>query len=130
MLASYLLNPEGGHDLPDAAMRWMDRFLPTWKQRLSEAGAGRRGAAPASLSPDAAAAALAEEAGAVQELAPLLTDRLRDDDLWDLYRRIELPLVDVLLEMEMQGVRIDIDYLHRAVRRAGSAHTALNRVHL
>jgi len=113
MLASYLLNPEGGHDLPDAAMRWIDRFLPTWKQRLSEAGAGRRGAAPASLSPDAAAAALAEEAGAVQELAPLLTDRLRDDDLWDLYRRIELPLVDVLLEMEMQGVRIDIDYLHR-----------------
>lgn len=110
-LASYLINPEGSHDLPSVSMRYADRFLPSWKQRLSEAGGARRGAAPAELSPEAAAQALAEEADAVRELAPMLAERLRRDDLWDLYERIELPLVDVLLEMEMNGVRVDVDYL-------------------
>src|SRR5690606_22819044 len=65
----------------------------------------------AELPPEMVAAALADEARAVRELAPVLTERLRRDELWELYERIELPLVDVLLEMEMTGVRIDVDYL-------------------
>lgn len=111
MLASYLINPEGGHDLPDVSMRYIERFLQTWKQRLSDAGAGRRSAAVASLSPEAVAQALADEAAVIRELAPVLASRLRDDDLWELYETIELPLVDVLLDVEMQGVRVDVDYL-------------------
>ncbi|MFS8523231.1 MAG: DNA polymerase I [Limnochordales bacterium] len=113
MLASYLVNPEGSHDLPDASMRWLDRFVPTWKQRLGDAGAGRKAADAAALPPEAAAAGLAEEADVIRELAPALERRLRADGLWELYEGIELPLVDVLLDMEMQGVRIDVDYLAR-----------------
>nr|MBO2471661.1 DNA polymerase I [Bacillota bacterium] len=109
-LASYLVNPEGSHDLPSVSMRYCNRYLPTWKQRLSEAPV-QRGASPAELPPEMVAAALADEALAVRELAPVLTERLRRDELWELYERIELPLVDVLLEMEMTGVRIDVDYL-------------------
>ena len=129
MLASYSLNPEGGHDLPDAAMRWIDRFLPTWKQRLSEAGAGRPGPRRRRCRRTAAAAALAEEAEVMRELAPLLEDRLRDDDLWDLYRH-----------RAAAGGRAAGDgnagrpHRHRlfaaAVRRAGRADTAADRVHL
>lgn len=112
MLASYLVSPEGNHDVPDVAMRYVERFVPTWKQRLTEAGVGRKAARMAELSPEAMASALAEEADVVREVAPLLMERLREDDLLELYEQIELPLVDVLLEMEMQGVRIDVDYLH------------------
>lgn len=37
-----------------------------------------------------------------------------DADLWNLYNEVELPLVDVLREMETAGVRIDADKLKQA----------------
>ena len=53
----------------------------------------------------------AERASALWQLYPLMTARLKDAGLLDLYRRIELPLVDVLFDMERCGVRIDTDAL-------------------
>lgn len=37
-----------------------------------------------------------------------------DTDLWNLYNEVELPLVEVLREMEAAGVRIDVDKLKKA----------------
>jgi len=37
-----------------------------------------------------------------------------DADLWNLYNEVELPLVEVLREMEAAGVRIDVDKLKQA----------------
>ena len=37
-----------------------------------------------------------------------------DADLWNLYNEVELPLVEVLREMEAAGVRIDVDKLKKA----------------
>ena len=37
-----------------------------------------------------------------------------DADLWNLYNEVELPLVEVLREMEAAGVRIDVDKLKSA----------------
>ena len=37
-----------------------------------------------------------------------------DADLWNLYNEVELPLVQVLREMEAAGVRIDVDKLKQA----------------
>jgi DNA polymerase-1 len=37
-----------------------------------------------------------------------------DADLWNLYTEVELPLVEVLREMEAAGVRIDVDKLRQA----------------
>ena len=37
-----------------------------------------------------------------------------DADLWNLYNEVELPLVEVLREMETAGVRIDVDKLKQA----------------
>ncbi len=37
-----------------------------------------------------------------------------DTDLWNLYNEVELPLVEVLREMEAAGVRIDVDKLKSA----------------
>lgn len=37
-----------------------------------------------------------------------------DVDLWNLYNEVELPLVQVLREMEAAGVRIDVDKLKKA----------------
>ncbi|MBP5341767.1 MAG: DNA polymerase I [Bacteroidales bacterium] len=48
---------------------------------------------------------------ALWQLYPLMEARLRDSDLQRLYQEVELPLVDVLVSMEQEGVRIDVGAL-------------------
>ncbi len=45
------------------------------------------------------------------QLYPLMMARLRDEAMEHLYADVELPLVDVLIDMEREGVRIDVDAL-------------------
>ena len=51
------------------------------------------------------------QTAALWQLYPLLAAKLRDAKLEALYRDVELPLVDVLIDMEKEGVRIDVDAL-------------------
>ncbi|MBR4739321.1 MAG: DNA polymerase I [Bacteroidales bacterium] len=52
-----------------------------------------------------------EQAAALWQLYPLMVARLKDASLVDIYNDIELPLVDVLIDMEREGVRIDVEAL-------------------
>ena len=52
-----------------------------------------------------------EQAAALWQLYPLMAAKLRDAQLEKLYREVELPLVDVLIDMEKEGVRIDVEAL-------------------
>jgi len=51
------------------------------------------------------------QAAALWQLYPLMAARLKDAGLVDIYNDIEVPLVDVLIDMEREGVRIDVDAL-------------------
>lgn len=53
----------------------------------------------------------ASSTAALWQLYPLMSAKLRDAGLERLYREVELPLVDVLMDMESEGVRIDVDAL-------------------
>lgn len=57
------------------------------------------------------------EAAALWQLYPIMTARLSDAGLEHLYNDIELPLVDVLMAMEREGVRIDVDALRDYAQR-------------
>ncbi|MDY5968916.1 MAG: DNA polymerase, partial [Bacteroidales bacterium] len=50
-------------------------------------------------------------AAALWQLYPLLLSKLREGKLEKLYYEVELPLVDVLVAMEQEGVRIDVGAL-------------------
>ena len=52
-----------------------------------------------------------ESAALLWQLYPLLAAQLADTGLNRLYAEVELPLVDVLIGMEEEGVRIDVDAL-------------------
>ena len=62
----------------------------------------------------------ADAAGALQtsvltlRLASVLGERLKEQELDRLYREIELPLVEILFDMERIGVRIDLAALDKA----------------
>jgi DNA polymerase-1 len=42
---------------------------------------------------------------------PVLKEALEEEGLWSLYQDLELPLIEVLCDMELHGVRVDMEYL-------------------
>jgi DNA polymerase I len=48
-----------------------------------------------------------ERADFAFQLAPKLHDKVRDDDLIEVYSNIELPLVPILADIEMAGMKVD-----------------------
>ncbi|MFY9555930.1 MAG: DNA polymerase I [Blastocatellia bacterium] len=54
------------------------------------------------------------------QLATVLGQKLKEQELDRVYRAIELPLVEILFEMERTGVRIDLSALNKAGREMES----------
>jgi DNA polymerase-1 len=50
------------------------------------------------------------------QLADLLEGQLREQGLWDLYWNLERPLIDVLVEMQANGIRVDASQLREQSR--------------
>ncbi|MGH2450100.1 MAG: DNA polymerase I [Candidatus Limnocylindria bacterium] len=110
MIASYLVNASRRqHDLADLAaerLRLEVPALPAADRRDRE----RRATLDERIA-RAGAAALATE-----RLAALFGEDLGRLGLERLYREVELPLVDVLVEMEEAGVAVDVPYLASLAR--------------
>jgi DNA polymerase-1 len=104
-LAAYLALPgQRSFDLADLAARYLDREL--------RGGGSATGQLTLEMSGEAeAAAALAERALATRELADALDGDLADRGATRLLAEVELPLVDVLAEMERAGIAADADHL-------------------
>jgi DNA polymerase-1 len=67
------------------------------------------------------AVAAGRAAAAVHRLKPVLEDRLRAADMERLYRDLELPLAEVLAEMELTGMRVDVELLRGLSAEFGGA---------
>ena len=66
-------------------------------------------------------------AAALWQLYPLMTARMRDAGLELLYHDVELPLVDVLMDMEREGVRIDTAALKDYSRQLGAEQATIEQ---
>ena len=99
MVASYLLNPGSrAHALSTLAFTELG-------VQLSDGSGSQQ-----TLIRDAASLST-ERILAIQRLRPILEKRLKQEHLFDLYERIELPLIPILARMEMEGVKIDQEHL-------------------
>src|SRR5262249_61664469 len=88
----YCLNPSRAeHDLPGLAEELLGQ--------PRDAGAGSE--------------ALARGARAAHALRAELAARLRAHDMERLFRDLEMPLAEVLAEMELAGIRLDVEALAR-----------------
>ena len=109
MVGSYLLNPsKKSHEIIEVAREFLDRELIPAKEIL---GSGAKALSPADADPDRMKDFAGERADATIRLCPILSGRIRDLGLDDLYRKVELPLVEVLALMEQKGVLIDLKLL-------------------
>ena len=105
MLASYLLDAtRSAHLLEELALEH------TSYRAMSEEDVCGRGVKAISLADvpvDGVVDFACERADLVVQLAPILGDLLAKEQLTEVYRTLELPLVPVLMAVERAGVRID-----------------------
>ena len=60
-------------------------------------------------------------------LVKMLESELREKQLWPLFTEVEMPLVPVLADMEMRGVKLDVEYLEEMSRQLHRQLSALER---
>ena len=105
MLCSYLVDAtRSEHRLEDLALEYTN-----YKALKEEdvCGRGVRAVSVADLPVEAALTFAAERADIVGQLAPLFRDLLAKEQLDEVYAKLELPLVPVLVDVERAGVHID-----------------------
>lgn len=105
MLAHYLLQPELRHNMDYMAEVYLGYKTIHIDELIGPKGKGQR--SMRDLRPEEVYEYAAEDADVTLRLKNLLEPRLREAGVWPLFAEVEMPLVRVLAEMEMNGVRID-----------------------
>ena len=115
MLASYVLDPGRlGHSLEVIAQEFLSHALTSYE---SLCGKGKQELAFDVVPVSAARDYCAAQVDVVLRLYATLAPLLEQTSMHELYREIELPLVDVLSEMEWTGVGIDIAWFRSLKER-------------
>lgn len=109
MMASYLLDAgERVHNLDELARR----YLRHTNIKITELiGTGRSQKRMDEVPVAQITKYAAEDADVALRLYPLLENRLQSEGLYDLFTKLELPLVEVLAAMEATGICVDVERL-------------------
>jgi len=117
MLADYLLEAgRRGHGLDDLAQRYLDHTTIKISELI---GTGKKQKRMDEVPVEEITRYAAEDALLPVRLRPILEKRLAEAGLDELYTTLELPLVEVLAELEYQGIKVDVDRLAELSRRFG-----------
>jgi DNA polymerase-1 len=118
MVASYLLDAgERNHNLDDLATRYLNHT----NIKISELiGKGKNQKRMDEVSIAQIGPYAAEDADVPLRLKPLLEARLDEMELETLNDTVEVPLIDVLADMEFEGIRVDADRLSELSSRYGA----------
>ena len=101
-VAAYLLAPaDGSYDLEKLGMTYFNHQFPKAADYLADGAFGPLADLGTS------AGAFLSHCALVAALEHVLTGRLKELGMWELYQTVELPLCPVLAEMEQEGFLID-----------------------
>ena len=109
MVAAYLVDPESrGYGLDALALRYLGR-----KNRPIEAliGKGKEQITMDEVPTRKVCIYACEDVDVVLRLVEVLSKEMDEIGVRRLFDEVEMPLVEVLAEMELAGVRVDADYL-------------------
>ncbi len=105
MIASYLLNPsKHRHSLEELAREYLDRQVITYAE---VAGSGAKAVPFDQVEVQKACRYSGEDADLTLILANLLMPKIEAEGFVELFHEVELPLVEVLASMEMNGVKLN-----------------------
>ena len=109
MIASYLLNPSKfNHNLDDLAFERLDHKMISADDLL---GTGKKRVNMSEVPLDRISEYSCEDSDITLRLKRILEKDLFEKELDRLFTEIELPLIDVLSDMELSGVKIDVKLL-------------------
>ncbi len=125
MVASYLLDAGGrSHNLDDLAQKYLGHTTIKIDQLI---GKGRNQKRMDDVPVAQVATYAAEDADIPLRMHPILAARLAEMELDELNETLEVPLIDVLADMEFTGVRVDPQRLAKLSARYGERLTKLEQ---
>lgn len=109
MIASYLLNPsKPNHNLDDIAMEYLSyRTIPI----ADLIGKGKGAITLLDVDLEKVSEYSCEDADVTLRVMLIFEEMLREKGLNKLFNNVEMPLIEVLAEMELAGVAIDVKFL-------------------
>ena len=123
MIASYLAHPAAkSHSLDTMAAEILGHKMITYSDMT---GSGKKQILFSEVACEKAAVYAAEDADITLRLADRLAPRVVEAGQERLFREVEMPLLEVLTDMEWTGVRIDPDFLRSLSRELAAKLAAL-----
>lgn len=110
MLAHYLANPDGRHSMDILSEKYLNYKPVSITELIGKKGKGQLNFRDVPL--EKATEYAAEDADITFQLKDILQKELLDKQVAHLMQRLEMPLVPVLADMEMEGIRVDADFLN------------------
>ncbi|WP_243370935.1 DNA polymerase I [Geotalea sp. SG265] len=125
MLASYLLNPNrSSHGLNALAVELLDHKMISYED-VAGSGKGQKNFAQVEV--EKAAVYSCEDADATWLLHRLFLPQVMESDMERLLFELEMPLVKILAEMELFGVKLDLALLQKLSAGFGTQLAELER---
>jgi DNA polymerase-1 len=123
MIASYLLNPgKPSHGMDALALEYLN-YRPITYAEVT--GSGKKQIGFADVDVKTATRYSGEDADITLRLKRTLAPLLREHNLEKLFLDIEMPLMEVLVDMERIGVKINADFLKLMSKKLGTDMAAI-----
>ncbi len=116
-LAAYLLNPaKHSYELDEVVWEYLHEHIPA----PNDVAGGKGKTYPLALVPvDKMTAYAGQRADAIFELATVMKTQLKKIEAFDLFHKVEIPLLHVLTDMEKKGVLVDTSLLKQMSTELG-----------
>jgi DNA polymerase-1 len=123
MVADYLLAPgERNHNMDDLAKRYLNHKTIKISELI---GTGKKQKRMDQVPVELVTQYAAEDADVPLRLTAILRQRLKDDGFEELFTSLELPLIEVLAELEFNGIKVNVDLLRELSQRFGERMSTL-----
>ena len=110
MIASYLINPTGQHKLDKLSEYYLNYEMIHIEELI---GAGKKQKLMTELFAEEVAPYAAEDADITYKLYQVFKKKIEELNIDSLMYNLEMPLLEVLMKMEEQGIRLDTDLLRK-----------------
>ncbi len=107
LLASYLVEPAASHNLDRLSQHYLGHQMISFK----EVTENKKNPSFAEVSLDKALAYSAEDADVTFRLKKILEEEIKKNELEEVFHKIEIPLLPILSQMEVLGIKIDREFL-------------------
>ncbi|MGB2197784.1 MAG: DNA polymerase I [Flavobacteriaceae bacterium] len=109
MIAHYLINPDMRHNMNILAETYLNYTPMAIEELIGKKGKHQKSMRSVSL--ETITEYAVEDADITYQLAQQFKREMSDANTLNLFNSIEIPLIKVLASMELEGIRLDVDFL-------------------